>query len=211
MLLSRIPPAKSTELRKRKRWQRMPSRAARSKSFPAGSQISSARCPIRSNSRVSPSTCDCPPANSRSGSTPATRSGITVESTARGARSLYALASGISGSSIPEPVVQNREGGSDRVAPADFLALVIGSAGVRNPHFEDPPFGARGLGSNFRFEGESVSRKLELHKFVAHEPLHPGLHVGQVQIGNRIRQQRDKPVGDVMPEKQHPMWSTQKA
>src|SRR5579885_1925103 len=212
MARRRIAPATSIAFLSRSGWHRIPSDCARSMSFPAGSQISSARCPIRRSSRVSPSTWVSPPAKPRSGSIPAIRSGrSSAASTVAAGGRLCAFASIIGGASIPKAVVEDGEGGGDRIAPSDLLPFFVCAAGVGNRNFVDAPFGARGLGGYLRLEGETVGGELEPHQLLPHKRFHSGFHVGQIQIAHHIGKQRDEPVADVVPEEQHAMRSAEKA
>ena len=76
------------------------------------------------------------------------------------------------------------------IADAD---LVEGAAAPREP------------GGDLGIEAEAVLLQLDCLDDLAPEDLVAGLHVGEVEVGEAVGQQGQQPVGDHVPEKQHPV------
>ena len=89
------------------------------------------------------------------------------------------------------------------VAPADLLALGVRATGVGDADLEDAAAQCRrpwpsAPGST----PKRSSSMLDLLEHLAAEDLVAGLHVGQVQVGEHVRQRGQQPVADAVPEVQ---------
>ena len=80
--------------------------------------------------------------------------------------------------------------GFERVLEADLLAFFVGAAVVRDRHFVDARAHARDLARDFGLDAEVLRLQVEAIGDVADEHLVAGLHVRQVQVGERVGQQR---------------------
>src|SRR4029453_18510028 len=107
--------------------------------------------------------------------------------------------------SAKQVVFDNAPQSADAVLPPDLLALFVGSASIRNADLEDSPLQLRHFCRDLRFETEPVLFDHDLLQDFSSEDLVASLHVGQVQIGERIRAQRQQVVANGMPEIQDAM------
>ena len=89
------------------------------------------------------------------------------------------------------------------VAPADLLALGVGAAVVADAHLVDPAAGPGHLGGDLGLEAEAVLLDVDRLDHLAAEGLVAGLHVGQVQVGEHVRQHVQEAVADGVPEVEH--------
>ena len=108
-------------------------------------------------------------------------------------------------SATGEVVLHDAPDGADPVPPADLLALLVGSPVVGNAHLKDPAAELRHLGRDFRFEAEPVLLDRDALDDLAAKDLVAGLHVGEVQVREHVRQQRQQAVAHAVPEVQHPV------
>src|ERR1700730_15127927 len=93
----------------------------------------------------------------------------------------------------------------DAIAPADLLALGVVATVVGDAHLVDPPAGPGHFGGDLGLEAKAVLLELDRLDDLATEGLVAGLHVGEVQVGEHVRRQREEAVADRMPEIQHSM------
>ena len=120
---------------------------------------------------------------------------------------LHALQDAVSGALVflvvDEGVAQDRRDRGEAVLPADLLAFPIVAAVVGNGDLVYPKAEAGDLGGDLGLDAEAVRAQphalhhLARHHFVA------GLHVGKVQVGDEVREQREEAVGELMPEAEH--------
>ncbi len=114
---------------------------------------------------------------------------------------------------FPPPVSQQHPNGLERVFESDFLPFFVGAAVVRDRHLVHARAHACHLAGDLRLDAEVVRLQIETVCHIANEHLVTGLHVRQVQIGERVRQERQHPVADGVPEIQDAMaaWRAEKA
>ena len=96
--------------------------------------------------------------------------------------------------------LQERPDRLERVLQPDLLALLVGAAVVRDRHFVDARAHPRDLAGDLGLDAEVARLQIESIGDVADEHLVAGLHVREVQVGERIGQERQHPVADRMPE-----------
>ena len=99
--------------------------------------------------------------------------------------------------------MQDAPEGADAVAPADLLALVVGAARVGDADLVDRAAELRDLGRDLRLEAEAVLFDRDALEHLAAEDLVAGLHVGQVQVREHVRERGEHAVADVVPEVEH--------
>jgi hypothetical protein len=99
-------------------------------------------------------------------------------------------------------VAHDRPHRGERVLQADLLALLVRAAVVRDGHLEDPVAAARHLGRDLRLDAEAAG--LDRHRLddLAAKHLVAGLHVGEVQVGEHVRGERQEAVAHRVPEVQ---------
>ena len=102
-------------------------------------------------------------------------------------------------------VLDDADQSAHAVAPSDLLALGVGSTGVRDADLVDAESLAGQLGRDLGLEAEPILLDLDRLDDLAPEHLVARLHVGQVQVGEHVRQQRQALVADRVPEVQHPV------
>src|ERR1700678_2497727 len=95
--------------------------------------------------------------------------------------------------------------GPHAVLPVDLLALLVGAAVVRNADLVDTAARVRNIGGDFRLEAEAALFDGDRLDDLPPEHLVAGLHVGQVQVGEHVREQREQAVADAVPEIEHAM------
>ena len=74
------------------------------------------------------------------------------------------------------------------VLPGDLLPLGVRAARVTDPHLVDPAAHPRHLGGHLRLEAEPVLLDSDLPDDLAAKGLVACLHVGQVDVGEHVRQ-----------------------
>src|SRR5512138_1916870 len=84
--------------------------------------------------------------------------------------------------------------GGDAIGPPDFLSLGVRAAAVADRHFVDSRTRLGETRSELRLEAKSVRRKWQTPHQVGAHHLVAGLHVGDVEIGEHVRQRREAPV-----------------
>ena len=84
--------------------------------------------------------------------------------------------------------------------PSSYVAAV-----VRDRHFVDAGAHPRDLAGDLRLDPEVARLQIQTIGDVADEHLVAGLHVRQVQVGERVGQERQQPVADRVPEIQDAM------
>lgn len=106
-----------------------------------------------------------------------------------------------SSSLLEQTIFDDAENGAKAVFPADFLAFLVGASGVADPHFIDAEIFPSDAGGHFRLKAEAVLLKGGQYflKALASEEFIACLHVGEVQVGEAVRQGREKPVSDGVP------------
>ena len=94
----------------------------------------------------------------------------------------------------------------DPVTPADLLALVVGAPGVGDPDLVDaatrPAATLAVISGSMPNRFSSSSSAVE---DLAPEHLVTGLHVGEVQVGEHVRDHGEEPVADRVPEVEDPV------
>ena len=104
---------------------------------------------------------------------------------------------------VEEPVLEQQPEGLDAVLPADVLALCVAAAVVADGHLVDArvplgqPRGELGL------DAEAVALEGDLLEDVGADGLVAGLHVGQVDVVQRVGDEGQELVGQAVPEEQH--------
>ena len=93
--------------------------------------------------------------------------------------------------------------GADAVFPADLFTFFVGASGVADAHFENTQAPLGDFHGDLRFEAEAVFFKRDGLDHVSPEDLVAGFHVGEIQIGERVREQCKQLVADGMPKIEH--------
>ena len=123
------------------------------------------------------------------------------------AQDLHPAQRGVAGVLAPDVVhhreAEDRPHRGDRVPPADLLALGVHPAVVRDRHLVDPAAQVRHLGRELGLEAEAIRAQRDAAQDVGAERLVARLHVGEVQVGAHVRQERQEAVADGVPEEQH--------
>src|SRR5262245_32859931 len=107
-----------------------------------------------------------------------------------------ALADAIPDRGVAHDAVQ----GPDAVPPADLLALVVRAPAVGDADLVNAPPAGGDLGGDLGLEPEAVLLDVDGLDDLAPEDLEAGLHVGEVQVGEHVRGQREEPVAEGVPE-----------
>jgi hypothetical protein len=92
---------------------------------------------------------------------------------------------------------------AEPILRANLLALGVGTSCVRHAHLVDAQPHPRDARDDFGLETKPLLAQVHLLQDLAAEHLVTGLHVREVQIREHVRQQRQEPVADRMPEVQH--------
>src|SRR5262249_43985748 len=79
---------------------------------------------------------------------------------------------------------------------------------VRDSDFVDSDSQSRKLDSDLGLEPESLLLQLDLAEDLTFEDLKSGLHVGEVEVGEHVRDQSEQPVPDRMPKEEDAMLLT---
>src|SRR6266581_9630737 len=108
-------------------------------------------------------------------------------------------------SSVEEAVPDDAADRRDAVLPGDLLPRIVSSPVVRDRDFVDPAAEARDLRRELGLEPEPVGAEPKPLQERRAEDLVAGLHVRQVQVGEHVREHRQEPVADVMPEEEDTM------
>jgi hypothetical protein len=90
--------------------------------------------------------------------------------------------------------------GLDAVFPGDLFAFFIGTAGIRNGDFVNPPVAFCDFGGDFRFKPEAVGFQLDSLQDFAAENLVAGFHVRELEVGEDVGEKSEHLVGNVVPE-----------
>jgi hypothetical protein len=91
----------------------------------------------------------------------------------------------------------------DRILHADLLPFFVGSSVIGDAHFVDADLREAGdLRGHFGFEAEAFLLEPDLLDEFGAEELVAGLHIGQVQVGEHVGEQRQETVPDGVPEKE---------
>ncbi len=92
----------------------------------------------------------------------------------------------------------------DPIPPVDLLALGVGPPAVADRHLPDARPGPRQACGQLGLDAEAVGdQRQRLHE-VRPDHLVAGLHVGEVEVGEHVGEQRQEPVAHRVPEVQHP-------
>src|SRR5262245_54782547 len=108
----------------------------------------------------------------------------------------------------PRAIFDDAPDGAQAVLPVDLLALCVGTARVRDADFVDATVEARDLRGNFRLEAKPIFLDADALNDLASEDLVTGLHVGEVQVREGIRHERQESIPEVVPEIQDPVRVT---
>jgi len=91
------------------------------------------------------------------------------------------------------------------IFPPDLFALRVGTARIADSDLINPEAALGDLHCHFRFEAEAVFLQRDGLNHLAPECFVAGLHIGQVEVGDHVGDQRQKPVSNRVPEIEHPM------
>ena len=102
------------------------------------------------------------------------------------------------------PILEQRPCGRHRVTEANLLSLRVVAAAVGDRHLEDaaPQFGD--LDGDLRLEAKPIRSQRDALEELGSEDLVAGLHVGEVQVRQDVRHQRQDPVRHRVPEQVYP-------
>jgi len=106
-----------------------------------------------------------------------------------------------------EPVPKDAPQRGEAVAPADLLALLVGSTGVAARQLVDSITASSDAGREFGFEAEAVLLEQwgDLVNDFAAADLVAGLHVGEIQIREAVGHRCEKAIAEIVPEVEHSM------
>jgi hypothetical protein len=93
---------------------------------------------------------------------------------------------------VSEIIFQDAPESTEAVAPVDFLSLGVSAAAVGNGDLVNGQALPGDLGSNLRFEAETVFLESDTLDHFALECFEAALHVGEVQIRKHVAEQRQK-------------------
>jgi len=110
---------------------------------------------------------------------------------------------------IEEPISQDCIQCHKPITPGDFFPIFIGPARIGNRHLVNSPFALSDFYGDFRLESETVRLQAHAFNYLAPEHLIASFHVGKIQVRDDVREQREKLVADVVPEKMYTLRSTQ--
>jgi len=99
-----------------------------------------------------------------------------------------------------EVIFEDRIQCAKTVAPADFFTFLIRSAMVADADLVDDHVELRNFGGDLGFEAEAVLLDCDPLEHLAFEDLVAGLHVGEVEIGEHVGEQREEFVTHHVPE-----------
>lgn len=94
------------------------------------------------------------------------------------------------------------------IAPADLLAFLVRPPAVADAHLVHAAFQSGNLGGNLRLKAKAVFLDPDLLNDLAFENLVADLHIGQIEVGQCVGEEREGLVADRMPEVQHAMRLT---
>jgi len=96
--------------------------------------------------------------------------------------------------------------GAHAVLPADLPTLLLRATIVGNSYLIDPELPPLGdLRRDFGLETEPGLLDLDRLDDLSAERLEAGLHVGEIQVGEHVRQHREETVAEAVPVIEHPM------
>ena len=101
---------------------------------------------------------------------------------------------------LAHAVLDDRPERGEGVLQADLLPFLVGPAVVRDRHLVDAVAAPRDLRGDLRLDPEPARFDRDRLDDLAAEHLVAGLHVGQVQVGEHVRRERQHPVPDRVPE-----------
>ena len=102
--------------------------------------------------------------------------------------------------SVRKTIADDAPKSLDAIFPGDFLTFFISASRIGNGHFVDAPIPFCDFGGNFRLESEAIGPELDALEDLAAENFVARLHIGEFQVGENVRKQREEFVGDIMPE-----------
>ena len=91
--------------------------------------------------------------------------------------------------------------GGQAILPRDLLPFFIVSSAVRYRNLIDPAIQLGKFCCDFGLESKTVGLDRELCQKLAAEDLVAGFHVGKVQVGQHVGNQRQELVAHVVPKK----------
>ena len=103
----------------------------------------------------------------------------------------------------PKVVLKDGVDGTKTIAPADFFTLGVGSAVVADPHLIDGAAQPGDFGGDFGLKPKAVFLQGDLFQDFPAEDFITGLHVGDIDVGQHVREQREETVADHVPEIDH--------
>lgn len=111
------------------------------------------------------------------------------------------------GSSFHQPVSHNAPKRLQSVAPADLFPLLVSTTRIADRQLVNSAIQPGDFCGHFRLDAETVliQRRKNLLNDLFAKNLVAGFHIGQVQVGEAVREVREKSVSQIMPEVQNAM------
>src|SRR5712671_14208 len=103
--------------------------------------------------------------------------------------------SGNSRELVKEPVTKDKPQRRNAVFPPDLFALRVIAAGIVDAGLVETIPATGQLRGQLRLEAEPVGGQLHAFDALPPENFVAGFHVGEVEIAEQVREQREKPVG----------------
>src|SRR5438876_11435332 len=104
-------------------------------------------------------------------------------------------------------IAQNCIDRAHAIFPVYLLTCGISTATVGNSDLINSAVGLRQFGRDFRFESETVFTEIEIFDQRSPEDFVARFQICKIKIREHVREQRQKPVTDHVPEIKDPMWS----
>src|SRR5438105_6055583 len=108
-------------------------------------------------------------------------------------------------------ITQDVEQRGKAVAPRDLFPLRIRPTAVRDRHLPDARARLRQARGDLYFKSETVGRERQTLDQIRPDQLVASLQVGQVQVREHVRQEREHAIADVVPEVEDTVVSSLKA
>ncbi len=104
---------------------------------------------------------------------------------------------------VGEPEARDRPQRLEAVAPVDLLAFLVGPAGIADRDLEDARLALGQLDRQLGLEPEVIRHDRDRLEEIGADGLVARLHVGQVQVGGDVAQERQELVPELVPIEQH--------
>src|SRR5688572_16267254 len=105
--------------------------------------------------------------------------------------------------SVEETIPHEADDGPDPVGPPELLSLRVAAAVVGDADLVDPAAEPRDLRGDLGLEAEAVLLDADRARHLAPEHLVAGLHVGEIQVGDHVREEGQHAVRHAVPEEEH--------